>query len=106
MTPRDNTLREHLHIGRKHAQRTSTIIQNEVIDVVAEYIRKENTRSLEDKNAFFSIMEDEVTDAPGNQEILSVCLSMLAGCKVKEFFFDFMSGGSYSSSCHRVPDRS
>ena len=60
-----------------------------MIDVVTEYIRKEHTRSLEDENAFFSIMANEVTDPQGNQ-ILSVCLRMLAHCKVKQFFFYFI----------------
>ena len=81
--------REHLESGRKNAQYTSRIILNEVIEVVVEYIRKEHTRSLEDENAFFSIMANEVTDPHGNQ-ILSVCLRMLAHCKVKQFFFDLL----------------
>ena len=34
-------------------------------------------------------MADEVTDPHGNQ-ILSVCLRMLAHCKVKQFFFDLL----------------
>ena len=89
MAKRDDTLRKHLETGRKNAQYTSRIILNEVIDVVTEYIRKENTRSLEDENAFFSIMANEVTDPHGNH-ILSVCLRMLAHCKVKQFFFDFI----------------
>ena len=58
MAKRDDTLREHLETGRKNAQYTSRIIHNEVIDEVAEYVRKENTRSLENENAFFSIMAD------------------------------------------------
>ena len=82
MAKRDETLREHLFY-------TSRIILNEVIDVVTEYIRKEHTRSFEDENAFFSIMADEVIDPHGNQ-ILSVCLRMLADCKVKQFFFLFI----------------
>ena len=65
MAKRNDTLREHL-TRRKNAQYTSRFIYNEVIDAVAEYIRKENTRSLEDENAFFSIMVDEVTDPHGN----------------------------------------
>ena len=89
MAKRDDTLREHL-TGRKNAQYTSRIIHNEVTDAVAEYIRKENTRSLEDENAFFSIMANEVTYPHGNHEIMSVCLRMLACSKVKEFFFDFI----------------
>ena len=72
-----DTLREHLETGRKNAQYTSGIIQNEVIDVVAEYIRKENTRNLEDENALFSIMADEVTYPHGNQEIMSVCMTTI-----------------------------
>ena len=90
MAKRDDTLREHLETGRKNAQYTPRIIHNKVIDVVVEYVRKENTRSLEDENVFFSIMADEVTDTHDKQEIMSVCLRMLVGCKVKEFFFDFI----------------
>ena len=66
MAKRDDTLREHIETGRKNAQYTSRIILNEVIDVVVEYIRKEHTRSLEDENAFFFIMANEVTDPHGN----------------------------------------
>ena len=40
MAKRDDTLPEHLETGRKNAQYTSRIIHNEVIDVVAEYVRK------------------------------------------------------------------
>ena len=90
MAKHDDTLREHLETGRKNVQYTSRIIQNEVIDVVAEYVRKENTRSLEDENVFFFIMADEVTDPHGKQENMSVCLMMLIGCTVKEFFFYFI----------------
>ena len=73
MAKRDDTLREHPETGRKNAQYTPRIIHNEVIDVVVEYVRKENTRSLVDENVFFSIMADEVTDTHGKQEIMSVC---------------------------------
>ena len=83
MAKRDDALREHLETGRKNAQYTSRIIHNEMIEVAAEYIRKENTRSLEDENAFLSIMADEITDPPCKQEIMSVCLRMLISCKVK-----------------------
>ena len=86
MAKRDDTLRKHIETGRKNAQYTSRIIPNEVIDVVIEYIRKEHTPSLEDENAFFSIMANEVTGPHGNQ-ILSVYLRMLTHSKVKQFFF-------------------
>ena len=61
-----------------------------MVDVVIECIRKENTLSLYNENTFFFIMADEVTDPHGNQEILLMCLRMLAGCKVKEFLFYFI----------------
>ena len=85
MAKRDDTLQEHL-TGRKNAQYTSRIIHNEETGAVAEYTRKENTRSVEDETAFFSIMANEATYPHGNQEILSTCLRMLACCKVKESF--------------------
>ena len=48
-----------------------------MIDVVADYIRKENTRSLEE------ILADEVTYPHGNQEIVSVCLTTIPGTNPK-----------------------
>lgn len=46
MSRRDDILREDLESEKKNAQYTSKRIHNEVIDLVAEYIRKENKRSL------------------------------------------------------------
>ena len=54
-----------------------------MIDVVTEYIEKENTRSLEDENALFSIMAYEVTYPHGKQEIMSVCLTTIPGTNPK-----------------------
>ena len=90
MSKRDEVLREHLESGKKNAQYTSKRIQNEVIDLVAEYIRKENPRSLLFDNNFFTIMADEVTDPHSNQDILSVCLRLLNDYEIKEFFLDFV----------------
>ncbi|KAI6657180.1 52 kDa repressor of the inhibitor of the protein kinase-like [Oopsacas minuta] len=90
MSRRDPILQKHLEMGKKNAQYTSKAIQNEIVDIVAEYIRKENTRTLENDISFFSIMGDEVTDPHSNQEILSVCLRMLDKTNIKEFFFDFV----------------
>ncbi|XP_021358428.1 zinc finger MYM-type protein 1-like [Mizuhopecten yessoensis] len=87
----DDVLQQHLATGKKNAQYTSKVVQNEVIEVVGEYIRKENTRDLENDNAFYSIMADEVSDPYSNQEILSVRLRLLTGrpTRVRELFFDF-----------------
>ena len=53
MAKGDDTLREHLENGRKNAQYTSEIIQTEVIDVVAEYIRKKKHETLKTKMLYF-----------------------------------------------------
>ena len=63
MAKGDDTLREHLETGRKNAQYTLGIIQKEVVDVVAEYIRKENTRSLEDENGTCWNVQDHMCRA-------------------------------------------
>ena len=101
MAKRDDILREHLEIGRKNAQYTSGLIQNEVIDVVADYITKENTRSLEDKNALFSIMADEVTYPHGNQEIVLVCLTTISGKNPKTPGTRYEENGT----CRNVQDQ-
>ena len=40
MSKHDPALREHIESGQKNAQHTSKTVQNEVIDIIAEYIRK------------------------------------------------------------------
>ena len=72
-----------------------------MIDVVAEYIRKENTRSLEDENALFSIMADEVTYPHAHQEIMSVCFTTIPGTNPKT------SGTRYGENitCRNVQDQ-
>ena len=70
------------------------------MDVVAEYIRKENTRSLEDENALFSIMADEVTYQHGNREIMSV-MTTIPGTNPK------ISGTRYeeNGTCRNVQNQ-
>ena len=72
-----------------------------MIDVVVEYIRKENTGSLEDENALFSIMADEVTYPHNNQEIMSACLTTIPGTNPKT------SGTRYeeNETCRNVQDQ-
>ena len=40
MPKHDSPLREQIESGQKNAQHTSKTVQNEVIDIIAEYIRK------------------------------------------------------------------
>ena len=64
------------------------------IRITGEYIRAKVTQPIQKKNAFLSIIGDEVTDKYANQEILSVCLRFLglnndASPQIEEVFFDF-----------------
>jgi hypothetical protein len=72
---------------------TSKTIQNEIIDIVGRFIRNDLTSCLNEDDAFFAIMADELTDQHTNQEVLTVCLrfvDMLDDVySVKEVFFDF-----------------
>ena len=67
-------LREHLVSGARNAKYTSKTIQNEIIEVAADYIRS-IYRDCINKCPHFSIMGDEVSFH--GKEILSVCLRFL-----------------------------
>jgi len=56
---------------------------------LAQYIRNEKTKALKQGDSFFAIIADEVTDPHANQEVLSVCLRLVEGTDIKEFFLDF-----------------
>jgi len=89
MAKRDPMLNEHLKTADRNAQYTSKTVQNEVIDLIAQYIRNEKTKALKQGDSFFAIIADEVTDPHANQEVLSVCLRLVEGTDIKEFFLDF-----------------
>lgn len=67
-------LRENLVSGARTAKYTSITIQNEIIEVAADYIRS-IYRDCIKKCPHFSIMDDEVSSH--GKEILSVCLRFL-----------------------------
>ena len=79
MAKRDPMLNEHLKTADRNAQYTSKTVQNEVIDLIAQYIRNEKTKALKQGDSFFAIIADEVTDPHANQEVLSVCLRLVEG---------------------------
>ena len=64
-----------------------------MFDVVAEYIRKENTRSLEDEMPSFPSWQMRPHIHMVTRRFCQCachCLRMLAVCKVKEFIFYFI----------------
>ena len=90
----DETLKCHLESAKRNAIGTSKTVQNEVIDVIANYIRGRITAHIKDENAVFSIIADEVTDKYSNQEVLSICLRFLEvkdnQPHIREAFLDFL----------------
>ena len=84
-------LHEHLESGKRNAQLTSKTVQNEIIGVIGEYIRKEVTKPLQLPSAVYTIIADEVTDEYSNKEIMSLCLRFMDSGKIKEIFLDFVA---------------
>ena len=72
----DLILKDHLQPGKKHKKCTSTTVQNEMINIIAECLRERVLEPM-DKVRYYSIMADEVTYRHGNQNILSICVRFL-----------------------------
>ena len=84
----DKVLEEHLATAPRNAIYTSNTVQNELIDVIADYMREQSITQVK-KSPLFSIIADEVTDA-SNKEQLAVVLIEVHG-----FWWD----------CPGAPDR-
>ncbi|XP_014665331.1 PREDICTED: uncharacterized protein LOC106807504 [Priapulus caudatus] len=68
----DKVLEEHLKTtGPKNATYTSSIIQNEVIDTIADYIRQKIFSQVKN-SLFFLIIADEVTDVSNKEKLAFV----------------------------------
>ena len=67
-----STLGEHLSTAAQDATYTSSLIQNEIIAVLADYIRDQIIAKVQ-AAGWFTIVADEVTDA-ANKEQLSLVL--------------------------------
>ena len=66
----DAVLGEHLTTAARNATYTSSVIQNQVIDVVPDQVRQEIIRKVHQAK-WFSVIADEVTDV-SNKEQLSL----------------------------------
>ena len=64
--------------------------QNEIISIIADYIRERTTKSLQLSTSVFSIIADEVTVKYDNKEILSICVHFIEGEYISEVFLDFV----------------
>ena len=86
----DKELTEHIEKTPKNAKYTSKTIQNQLIDIIGQNIRKQVLDGLTGKG-FYSIIADEVTNKFSNQEVLALCLrfvdeSETEPCIREEFF--------------------
>ena len=67
----DLVLREHLSHAPRNATYTSPDIQNQIIDILGDYVRQKILSQVQ--NQFFTLIADEVTDC-SNKEQLSLVL--------------------------------
>ena len=70
------------------------MIQNDIVDVIASCIKKEQLSGLE-KSRYFAIIADEVTDQHANKEVLCFCIRFVEqgkeAAQIKEVFLNFVS---------------
>lgn len=90
LAQKDGVLANHLKNCKKNARYTSKGIQNELLSIIADLVREDIVKQVQDVK-FFSVLADEVTDC-ANQEQLCVCLRFvnLQTMTVCEEFLDFV----------------
>ena len=84
----DPVLAQHLAKSPQNARYTSKTIQNELVEVIGEYIRNKIIAEVK-RTKFYSVIADEVTDT-ANKEELSISLRFVLDGTIKEVFVDFM----------------
>ena len=84
----DPVLAQHLINSPRNAPYTSKTVQNEIVEVVGQYIRNDIIAKVKQAK-FYSVIADEVTDT-ANKEELSLSLRFVLDGAVKEVFVDFV----------------
>ena len=69
----DEVLSKHLEESKKNVTYRSKTIQNELIDIIAQYIRKFIRKNMREDGDYFSLIVHEVTDHHVNKEIATLC---------------------------------
>ena len=72
----DPLLKDHLQHGPKNSQMKSWKIQNEITNCMADCVRKEIIKQIQDFK-HYTITAEEVTDRYSNKEILLLCIRYL-----------------------------
>ena len=79
-----------LRLKKKEAKYTSKTIENQIIQMIGDFIRDKILHAVREN--VFSLISDEVTDI-SNKEILSLCVryvSMSPKIQIKEIFINFV----------------
>ena len=69
MAETETVLKNHLEQGKRNAKCTLKTTQNEIISIIADFIRGHTTKSLQLSTSVFSIIADEITGKYENKEI-------------------------------------
>ena len=85
----DKVLEEHLVTADKNAIYTTNTVQNELIDVTADYMREQTITRVK-KSPFFSITADEVTDASSKEQLAVVLRYVDSDRIAQERLIDFV----------------
>ena len=72
MAENDSVLRNHLADARRNAKYTSKTVQNEIIQIIGDFIRDVITRDLRDSDTPFSLIADEVTDISNKRNFVTM----------------------------------
>ena len=72
---------------QKHVQRTSPVIQNELLQIIADLIRERITNDVR-ASGWYGIILDETSDISRTEQV-SLCLSFTLNGTKKEAFVDF-----------------
>ncbi|XP_061401029.1 52 kDa repressor of the inhibitor of the protein kinase-like, partial [Musca vetustissima] len=86
----DENLRKSLENTPKNATYLSPRIQNELIEIIGEYIQMSIVEEVK-RAVFFSVLADETTDISGKEQ-LSICIRFFdkASNKIKECFLSYV----------------
>ena len=87
----DEILRKHLFTS-KNAKYTSKAIQNQIIQMIWDFIPDKFLHAIRENDSVFSLIADEVTDI-SDKEILSLCVRYVLlspKIQIKEIFIDFV----------------
>lgn len=85
----DEKLSDHLRNAPKNAVYTSPSIQNEIISVIAEFIRGKIVKNIKSEGGLYAILADETQDI-STIEQLSLCLRYVSEGKIREEFVGFV----------------